>query len=416
MTACATSRPLRVLTVAESFFLDHRNGLARVAWDVSRGLAERGHEVTLLAPGPVAGGEPVTESIAGVRVRRFPRSRASAWNPWNPGVHVAAHVAAIRSLGAAGPWDGVLCHGVCGTVAAGRVFGGDVPVVMTVHSPAVDEQRWNWTHGRPWDVLKLAGLPVIAAWEAEAFRSADRWVSLSGWTRDRVQAIHRFTRAGPWTVIPHWSEPSWRRSLGMTQARQRLGWPLDEPVLLAVRQLRSRYGLDVAIRALAQPVLGRGCRLRLVGDGPVRAGLARLAARLGVADRVSFAGGIDDDALQLHYQAADLCLVPSLALECFGLITLEALGFGVPVVATRVGGLTEILDPILPDLVVPPADPAALAGAAARVLGDTGAVPSGSRLVDYVDRRFGKRATLEAYEWLLGGAAPSVAGLAGDAG
>lgn len=394
----SASRPLRLLTVAETFFHDHRNGLARVAWDVCRGLARRGHDVTLVAPAPVDAVH--EEEVEGVRVVRFPQPVVSGFSPWNPGRRTDAYAAALEPL-AATTWDCVHCHGIYGAAAAARVVRHRSRLLLTIHSPAVDEQRWNWSHGRFRDALKLAGLPLIRRAEKHALAVADAYHTLSRFTRDRMTMLYPWSESKPWTVIPHWSSSAWRRTLSVADARDQLGWPRDEPVILAVRQLRSRYGLDTAIRAMASIAKNRPCILRIVGQGELRAQLERLAAALGVAERVSFSGGLSDAELVLAYQAADVAVVPSRALECFGVIAIEALGFGVPVVATAVGGLPEILTPFSPELVVPPDDPRALANAVCAVLDGTTAAPSREAMVDFISTRYSEDRLLDAYEAIL---------------
>lgn len=392
------SPQLRILTVAESFFLDHRNGLARVAWDVCRSLARRGHEITLVAPAPVA--SRAEQVIEGVRVVRFPQPHVSGFSPWNPRHRVAAYAEALRPL-AATSWDCVHCHGIYGAVAAAKAIGNRKRLVLTVHSPAVDEQRWNWTHGGLWERLKLAGLPLIQRIEAEALSAADACTSLSQFTCDRMRAIYPAAASKPWTVIPHWSDPTWRRTLPIAEARGRLGWNRDERIILSVRQLRSRYGLDVAIRAMAALPENLRCRLCIVGQGEERPKLERLAARLELGDRVTFLGSVDDAQLRLCYQAADVFVIPSRALECFGLIAVEALGFGVPIVATRVGGLPEILAPILPESIVPPGYSEALARALTATFKAAGQEPSPQAMVNYVDSAFAEDRRAGEYESVL---------------
>ncbi len=394
----STPRPLKILTVAESYFHDHHNGLARVAWDVCRGMARRGHDVTLVAPAPV---DAVHEQVVeGVRVVRFPQLAVSGFSPWNPGQRINAYAQALARL-ASTEWDSVHCHGIYAAAAADRVVRRRSQLVLSIHSPAVDEQRWNWTHGRLRDVVKLAGLPLIRRAEKHALTVADRCHTLSRFTCDRIHKLYPSVVSKPWAVIPHWSDPAWRRTLSARDARDRLGWPRDEPVLLSVRQLRSRYGLDTAIRAMVTIAKNRPCRLRIVGQGELRIALERLASTLGLAEWVSFSGGLSDADLMLAYQAADVFVVPSRALECFGIIAIEALGFGVPVVATSVGGLPEILSPILPQLIVPPNDPRALAGAVCAVMDGTATVPPPEAMVDYGDSHYSEEQLLMKYEEML---------------
>ncbi len=125
-------------------------------------------------------------------------------------------------------------------------------------------------------------------------------------------------------------------------------------------------GVDLALLALAAPA-GRELHLSVGGLGPELGGLVDLAASLGVADRVDFVGEVADRAA--FFAGCDLVWVPSRA-EPFGLVACEAMSCGVPVVAARVGGLPEILDPPRSGLCVPPANPAALASVSSALLKD----------------------------------------------
>jgi glycosyltransferase involved in cell wall biosynthesis len=139
-------------------------------------------------------------------------------------------------------------------------------------------------------------------------------------------------------------------------ARERLGLPLDRRVLVTVRRLVPRMGIDVLLDALRDI----DALLVVVGSGPSRSTLEAHAAKLGIRDRVVFAGDVEDDALPDYYRAADVAVLPSIALEGFGLAALEALACGTPVVGTDAGGLPELLLPLQSDLVVALRDASAL--------------------------------------------------------
>jgi glycosyltransferase involved in cell wall biosynthesis len=103
-------------------------------------------------------------------------------------------------------------------------------------------------------------------------------------------------------------------------------------------------GLANLLEAVAR-VLPRVPDLRvvLVGHGPLREELNRTSRRLGLTQVVEFAGFVEDAMLPDMYRAADLAVVPTVALEGFGLVILEALACATPVMATPVGGIPEIL-------------------------------------------------------------------------
>jgi glycosyltransferase involved in cell wall biosynthesis len=146
------------------------------------------------------------------------------------------------------------------------------------------------------------------------------------------------------------------------------GSEFDSPTLLAVARLVRQKGLDILIRAM-RPIKDSvpGARLLLAGDGPERPALERLARELGVADIVSFLGHREDVE---HLMRRAWILVHPSRWEGFGLVLLEAMKQGLPIVAARVSAVPEIVMPEATGVLVPPGDPQALAEAAIRVLGD----------------------------------------------
>jgi glycosyltransferase involved in cell wall biosynthesis len=123
-------------------------------------------------------------------------------------------------------------------------------------------------------------------------------------------------------------------------------------VLLAVRRLVRRMGLDRLIEAM--PVVRAsvpGTILMVAGHGAEEAALKTLAHNIGVADHVRFLGFLPEADLPLAYRAADINVVPSRALEGFGLTAAEALAAGTPSVVAPVGGLPEVVAPLSHNLV-----------------------------------------------------------------
>ncbi len=139
--------------------------------------------------------------------------------------------------------------------------------------------------------------------------------------------------------------------------------------LLFVGRLRHYKGLDVLLRALARLP---GPRLVIAGEGPEGPRLRRLAARLGLGDRVRFAGNVSPADLPPLYRSADAFLLPATSpAEAFGIVLLEAMASGLPCITTEVGtGTSWVVQDGVTGLVVPPSDPAALAGAIRRLAGD----------------------------------------------
>lgn len=142
----------------------------------------------------------------------------------------------------------------------------------------------------------------------------------------------------------------------------------DQFTLLFVGRLRYYKGLDTLIRALPQIP----ARLRIVGVGPMETEWKALAQEIGVAGRIEWLGEASDEALPGLYQQADLFVLPaSHSSEAFGLVQVEAMAAGLPVVCTELGtGTTYVNINDVTGLVTPPRDPDALATAINSLIAD----------------------------------------------
>jgi glycosyltransferase involved in cell wall biosynthesis len=163
----------------------------------------------------------------------------------------------------------------------------------------------------------------------------------------------------------------------------------------AVGRLAPEKGMDVLLQAMA---LLPDTRAEVAGDGPERERLERSAHELGIASLVTFAGWVE--APWPDHLAPDVLVVPSRR-EGFGLVAAEALMAGIPVVASAVGGLPEVLEHGAAGLLVPPEDPTALAGAIQSVLSDVESTRTRvARGLESARRRFEPTVMAAAYEAL----------------
>jgi glycosyltransferase involved in cell wall biosynthesis len=214
------------------------------------------------------------------------------------------------------------------------------------------------------DLNVLAGRRGIAARIATAGREAFACLAVSGALCDRFAAVTGLRREHV-VEVRNGVDLERFRPGDRNAARARLGLPLEGRLLLGVGRLVSGKGFDVAVRALA--MLPPDVSLALVGDGPERQPL--LAAGGG---RVHCLGALGPDLVAEAYRTADLLVLPS-EREGWPNVVTEALASGLRVVATRVGGMPEILGDPRPDdrslgALVEPGDDAAFAAAIASVL------------------------------------------------
>lgn len=216
---------------------------------------------------------------------------------------------------------------------AGAVLARDlqVPHVVMFHTLGEVKNRARISEREPRQ--RIRSERVIA-------RGADAIVTAS---RHEGELLERYYGADPARIhtIPCGVDLELFRPQDRAAARRELGLPVDAPVVLWVGRLEKLKGVDILVSAVAQ-VEAEGAQLLIVGGDAHAEGLkAELIAQAeasGIANRIRFEGPVLHERLPLYYTAADVCVVPSYY-ESFGLVAVEAMACGTPVVASRVGGL-----------------------------------------------------------------------------
>jgi phosphatidylinositol alpha-1,6-mannosyltransferase len=234
---------------------------------------------------------------------------------------------------------------------------------------------------------------------------------VSAHTRDQVaaalspSAAARMQRLAPGVDAgvfrPGRDSERWRRAWGVDPGR---------PVVLSASRLVRRKGQDVLLRAWPSVLRKRpDAVLVIAGDGTMRRPLRRLAAGLGLSDSVRFDGGASWDEMPDRYAAADVYALPcrtrraGLELEALGIAFLEAAASGLPTVVGRSGGAPETVLATETGFVVDPRDPADVAAALSRLLGDRDLAGSmGARGREFVSREFGLDPMAAAFRDLVG--------------
>jgi glycogen(starch) synthase len=178
--------------------------------------------------------------------------------------------------------------------------------------------------------------------------------------------------------------------------------PWDPPVLLGLGRLVPEKGFDVALRALALlPDRWSHVRMMIVGEGPDRAALESLCHELGLCDRVEFHGGVPNTEVPALVNRSTLMLLPSRWQEPFGIVCLEAAVMERAVVASRVGGVPEVVEDGVSGLLVEPDRPDALAHGITSLLDDRTALQAlGRRARQFAESRFGYEQYLQKHlQW-----------------
>lgn len=353
---------LRVLIVADLSPLGPGGGGERVLLEHARGLARRGHDVRVLARAPDGSAPPATV-VDGVRVRHVPAARGS--------MRAFARAATAGARWATDTWlaeesaDVLAIHQPLagwGALTAPRARA--LPALYTFLSPAPLEyrsrRRMTGRHrGGPGGAASVVALWLL---ERACLQRAARIQVLSDYSADQLWRLYAIADDRVVRIPGGVDVTRFRPIDERATVRAALGLPADRPVLLTVRNLEARMGLDTLLRAMARVRHEIPDALLVVGGiGSRRDELLALGGALGLDGTVRFVGWIGDDALPRWYQAADAFVLPTRELEGFGLVTVEALATGTPVIATAVGASPEILEPLDPSLLVPRDDPEALA-------------------------------------------------------
>lgn len=328
---------MKPLLLGLGWFPDEPGGSNRYFRELLEQLQEHGHSPSgvVIGPANATGGHVVVAASAddrlALRLRRF---KAAAERLGRSTDLVDVHFALYALL----------------PVVLGRLRGK--PLVVHFHGPWADESA---AAGRGGSRLSLLVKRTV---EKAVYRRAEAAITLSGAFKRIL--VERYA-VQPWRVevVPPGVDLE-RFSPGDRQAA-RAELLLDDATWVAcsVRRLVPRTGLDVLLRAWAH--LDRERLLLVAGVGPERQRLEELAADLGITGSVRFLGGVSEESLVAVYRAADVSVVPSTALEGFGLVVLESLACGTPVVAMEVGGLPSALAGLEPRSLVVAGDVFALA-------------------------------------------------------
>ena len=321
-------------------------GVSRVVESWARMLSGAGHEVTVIAQAAPAG---TRLDLPGVTTRLVdPRAGAGRVSRlWREAAAIADSVAGLRRTSGL---ELILSHNSVLTVYLRRRLP-DLPILQTIHSPAVDEHRlesWKYAPSLARRMTYPLTRALLSRFDRLAIAGATAVHTLSEYTwrllRARYPAV---CRAATWLCIPgtfddrQFVPPQDREPL-----RAKLGLAPDETLLLTVRRLVPRNGLDRILstaRALS-PLSGKR-RFLIGGSGALERELRRRIEQERLGPTVELLGFVSEERLVELYQAADVFLLPTRELECFGLPVIEALGCGTPPLVMPHGGPAEVCRP-----------------------------------------------------------------------
>ncbi len=360
---------LRTLQLGMSWLSEDAGGLSRVYYDCIHYLPQVGVE----ARGLVAGSKAVKQDSGGL-VQGFAPLDSPLWKRW---------------LGMRGAFDSLLAEDDFPLVASHFALYtvpildrlGERPLVTHFHGPWALESS-------------VEGNKTVATWlkkslEQLVYRRSASFIVLSQAFRKILHQEYQVPLERIHIVPGGIDTNYFDTTLSQHEARAKLNWPQDRPIILAVRRLVQRMGLENLIAAVdtvrrTYPEV----LLLIAGKGDLQTTLQAQIEEMELTKNVRLLGFVPEQDLGLAYQSADFSVVPTVALEGFGLIVIESLANGTPVLGTPVGGIPEILQPFSEDLVVEGTSTEQLAQGIIEALSGQRQLPSKKACEAYVQENY----------------------------
>ena len=334
---------MKILMLADVFFPDTFGGAGRVAYHLSLQLCKRGHEVHVLTrnPGSVL---PSKENMeADLCVHRCNLPAKEGLGIFQNEIKNAYREA--RRANQETPFDLVCAHQ--SLVAAGPLLSRrfrKIPFLYCFYSPWHEEyliKKRNMKRETPWSAKGIAFF--MRQMEKRILSKALKILVLSRYSAEQISAIHQLAKEKV-VMIPGGIDLNRFRlpEGGKGAAKKSLDIPSDQTAFLTVRNLVPRMGIENLLEAFNRSDALRKKGLLLVGgEGFLKEPLRAMVKEYGLEASVKFLGRISEDDLPRYYQAADFFVLPTRELEGFGLVILEAMACGTPVLGTPIGAIPE---------------------------------------------------------------------------
>lgn len=337
---------MRILCLSEAFWPDRADGTTKTVFNEVEGLAGLGHSVTVVCRKLNSASES-HQTNGKYAVYRYPSPRQGhAFSQTAPFLTMLKLPSLLKRLHFTCRFDQVLVNSLYQAKALLKASLG-IPLCYVYHCSRYAEVEIAAAGGkygaRKW--LAKILVPRIKALETHVLAEADRIVVRSNFMKEDLLKRNSGIAAGKIHRIPLGVNTQ-RYSFAEDNAavRAELGLPSSRPILLTVRQLAARMGLDALVMAMRRVVSRFPEVLLLIGgSGYMEHELRRLIGELNLNRNVVMLGFVPEDKLPKYYQAADLFVLPTRLYEGFGLATIESLACGTPVAATPVGANPEVL-------------------------------------------------------------------------
>jgi glycosyltransferase involved in cell wall biosynthesis len=362
-----------VIVAAGAWHDDTPGGAYRLATDFARYLAAREYRVHYVCPsGSVATVERTRTDR--VDVWRYPAPNSPSPSLGNVRAHLACAREVANRVAANERVTALLGHSQLQFLGASAGLGRSARRTFGVHSPFALELREQ--AGRSPTIRQRLSWRAAGWMERHIIDTADLIHCDSAFTGRLIVDRYGEGIAHKTAVLPGWVDCAAFAPARAPRAALRADfghpWCAGVPTFLSLRRLVPRMGIDLLIDAAASLAQrGREFRVIVAGEGPLRGDLESRSAALGLDRYVAFIGRVPQSRLADLYSAADCFVLPTRALECFGLIVLESYACGTPVIGVPVGAIPEVMGAAFSDWIAADNTAPAIAARMASVLDRT---------------------------------------------
>ncbi|MFM7406057.1 MAG: glycosyltransferase family 4 protein [Cuspidothrix sp.] len=363
-----------ILTLGTGWFPKHPGGLERYIYELTHQLAIYQDQVELCGVGL-----PLDDQNTKIKLT----------NLADPNTKISHRLWSIRhnfQKTRLGKPDAINLHFALYSFPILDILPKDIPITFNFHGPWAAESQEEVVNQKFNIWLKKQLIEKIT------YNRCDRFIVLS---KAFGQILHQKYQI-PWEkihIIPGGVDiDHFQNHLSRQEARTKLNWPTNRPILFTSRRLVNRMGIDKLLEAIAMIKPGLpDIWLAIAGRGHIQDLLQQQVRELGLENNVKFLGFLPENDLPIAYQAADLTIMPSQSFEGFGLAIVESLACGTPVLCTPVGGMPEILHRFSPNLITESTKVESIADKLAQIMLGKLILPSREECRNY---------TVKHYNWM----------------
>lgn len=342
-----------ILIVCHAWHEENFGGAFKLAAEFAQYLANRGYDLHFLC-GTDQKNYSNPTMINGIQLWRYQFPKAPSPSPANLWGHLYSTWLLTRKIVNQADIGYLNGHSPLQFLASCYALKHkDCSKVYSVHSPFVEELKENWGIGEVGSqksgvsFKREFALFLVRQLEKMIYNQADKIQCYSEYSLSLLKKLYSKESHNKSVVCPGWVDLNrFQPSADRNETRKRLGYPWKPgiPTFLSVRRLERRMGLDNLI-AGCSILKSEGYQFNLMigGSGPLQHEFEHEISKSGLNEYVHLLGRISEHDLPLTYAAADCFVLPTRALECFGIIVLEAFACNTPVIATPVGSIPELM-------------------------------------------------------------------------